>query len=148
MKVPRFVTAFPPISIDYSPRKFQVGEINLLKVSFEIPEGFDIMAHKPSEEFLVPAELILESPEGIIVGDPSYPEAKEEKFDWSEITLRIYKGKFDVDVPIEVAAERSGRLELHGILSFQGCTENQCLPPKKQDFTLSFDVLKTIGTNP
>ena len=86
MKVPRFVTAFPPISIDYSPRIFQAGEIN----------------------------------------------------------LRIYKGKFDVDVPIGVAAERSGGLELHGILSFQGCNENQCLPPKKQEFTLSFDVLRNF----
>ena len=140
----RIVTAFPPIIIEYTPKKLRAGVRNLLKVSFDIPEGFDIMGHKPSEEFLVPAELILEQPEGITIDEPSYPEATEEKFEWSEITLRVYKGKFDVDVPIEVAAGKSGGLELHGILSFQGCTENQCLPPKKQEFTLSFDVLRNF----
>ena len=78
MKVHRFVTAFPPISIDYSPRIFQAGEIN----------------------------------------------------------LRIYKGKFDVDVPIGVAAERSGGLELHGILSFQGCNESVPSPEEAGIYSL------------
>jgi len=85
MKVPSFVAAFPPISIDYSPRIFQAEEIN----------------------------------------------------------LRIYKGKFDVDVPIGVAAERSGGLELTVFSPFRDAT-NQCLPPKKQEFTLSFDVLRNF----
>lgn len=140
--MPRIVAAFPPISIDYSPKTLRAGVRNILKVSLEIPQGFDIMAHKPSEEFLIPAEVILEPASDIIIGEPSYPDAMEEKFDWSEIVLRVYKGKFEVDVPIEIIDRKSGSLELPGILSFQGCTENQCLPPKKQEFILSFDVVR------
>lgn len=138
--MPKIVGAFPPISIDYSPRKLRAGEKNLLKIMLEIPEGFDIMAHKPSEEFLIPAELILESPEGFAIGEPAYPEPYEQKFDWMENKLRVYKGRIEVDVPVEITAVKSEALELHGVLSFQGCTENQCLPPRKQEFTLSLEV--------
>ncbi len=44
-------------------------------------------------------------------------------------------------LPIGATAGKSGALVLSGILSFQGCTANQCLPPKKQEFTLALEVV-------
>ena len=139
MIMPRIVGSFPPININYAPKKLGAGEKNLLKINLEIPEGFDIMAHKPAEEFLIPAEVIFKPLDGVIIGEPSYPEPIKEKLEWSDTILLLYKGRIEVDVPIEVA--RNGMLELSGVISFQGCTANQCLPPKKQEFTLALEVV-------
>ena len=51
-----------------------------------------------------------------------------------EEEISIFKPPFKVGDPV---------LDFE-ILSFQGCTENQCLPPKKQEFTLSFDVVQAF----
>ena len=129
-----------PISIDYSPRRLRAGEKSLLRISLEIPAGFHIIAQSPSEGILIPAELLLESPEGVIIGEPSYPEPYKAGFEWSEPLLLTYKEKVEIDVPIEVAPGKGGRIDIPGILSYQGCNEKQCFPPEKQEFTLRLEV--------
>jgi len=43
-------------------------------------------------------------------------------------------------VPVEIAAGKSGTLAMPAVLSFQGCTENQCLLPEKREFTIQLKV--------
>lgn len=133
------INDFPPIAIDYQPHTVKAGQKVSLMFTLNIPDGFHIMAHKPAEEFLIPTQISLDSIEGVIVGEPSYPAAKEERVSWSETVLLTYEGQITIVVPIDVTTGASGTLALTGMLSFQGCTENQCLPPKKQKFDISLD---------
>jgi len=92
------------------------------------------MAEELAQEEVTDEEISLFKPP-FKVGDTVWgfelPDMESRK-----VKLSDYKGK--------VIIERRGRLELHGILSFQGCTKNQCLPPKRQEFTLSFYVLRNF----
>lgn len=134
------INDFPPIALDYHPHTVKAGQKASLMFTLNIPDGFHIMAHKPAEEFLIPTQLSLYPVEGVIVGQPSYPVAKEERVSWSETILLTYEGQITITVPIDVSARASGTLAFAGVLSFQGCPGNQCLPPKQQRFEISLEI--------
>ena len=136
----RGVTEFSPISIGCNQKNLRRGDKSLLVLSLGIPEGYHIQANMPAEDFFVPMELIFKAAEGLSIGEPFFPEPQPGEVEWSEVKLLTYGGTIQVAVPIEVAAEKDGPVELRGCLSFQGCTESRCLPPAKQDFVLALEI--------
>lgn len=136
------ITITPEIKIDWVPRKIQRGKQTALKISLTIPHGIHIQTHKPAEDLLIASKIALENVEGISFGKPIYPDPKKLPTSWSPVTLLVYEGEIDIFIPIMVAKDaKSGKYVIRGILSFQGCTDTLCLPPKEQKFTLKLEIL-------
>src|SRR6202050_2616390 len=94
-------TALPPkpsdlvstetyVSMDPVPRgkEFQAA------VVVKINPGYHMNSHKPSDSYLIPTTLTPQLPDGFtLVGEPSYPLGKNEKFPFSpDKPLNVYAG--------------------------------------------------------
>lgn len=113
-----------------------------MKITLEIPKGIHIQAHQPTEELLIPTKISLKETKDISIGKPVYPKPEKLTTSWSQITLLVYEGKIDILVPVQIAKEaKLGKREVEGVISFQGCTNSFCLPPRKQRFVLRLEVL-------
>ncbi len=121
------------LSARVEPARLRPGERGRLVVEVTVPEGCHVESHAPSEPWLIPAVLGVETPEGIAAGEVDYPEGEERTFEWTPAVLRVYRGTFELLAPVEVARGASpGAVAVLARLSYQGCTESLCLMPSEQ----------------
>ena len=111
------------------------------KMAVTIEKDWHINANKPMEDFLIPTELTFEPVEGVEFGDATYPEPKKVEFAFSEAPVLVYEGTFLIEVKITVLKNAvPGNRILKGILSYQGCNDQTCLPPRKLEFVVPFQI--------
>jgi hypothetical protein len=67
-----------------------------------------------------------------------YPEAHEKRFGFSPKALRVYEGEFAIRVLFKSVPPRDGG-KLSGVVRYQACTDDACLPPAQESFTVSID---------
>ena len=132
----------PDIKVEWDPKKFTEGEKSTIEIHLEIPEGIHIQAHKPAEDLLIPTNISLKDSGNVSFGQPVYPEPKRLPVSWSQVTLLVYEGLVNIQFPIQVAKNaKVGKHTIEGRLSFQGCTDQLCLPPKEQVFVLDTEII-------
>ena len=143
-------TALPPkpsdivstktyVSMDPVPRggEFQAA------VVVKINPGYHMNSHKPSDSYLIPTTVTPQLPDGFtLVGEPSYPLGKNEKFPFSpDKPLNVYTDS--VTFRLKMTAEEKaalGKASIPVILRFQACNTSACLPPVKIPLTLDVNV--------
>lgn len=107
-----------------------------------INPGWHIHSHELADEFLIPTEMTIEGKEKVEVVKYSYPEPRLEKFEYSESALKIYDGEVILGTLVKTDADiKLGSYKLKGTFSFQACDSRSCLPPKKIEFEISFEVV-------
>lgn len=112
-----------------------------LAVVVEIPDGWHINAHEPLDEFLIPTEITLDTPEGFTVEGTVYPEPILETFDFAEEELAVYEHTATIGIVISVAEDTApGEYSLDSTLRYQACTDTVCAPPKTVPFTATLTV--------
>ena len=118
--------------------EFAPGSSFKLEIALDVAAGWHINAHVPADEFLIPTEVTLAAPEGVELGELTYPEPELLAFAFSpDEKLRVYQGRVvvvgdgKVGKPLDVAAAIDGKLR------FQACNDKSCLPPKKVAFSIS-----------
>lgn len=130
------------------PGRLRPGQRGTLVVEAEIPAGCHIEAHEPSEPFLVPTELSPGPVEGVTVGPVRYPPAKQKRFDWSPMVLRVYEGLVRFEAPVEVeAAAAAGPWTIRSRLQYQGCTPTACLMPAVQPVEAELEIGSEKSSN-
>jgi len=114
-----------------------------LAVVGDILPGWHVNAHVPSEEFLIPTEVKLDTAPGVTFAEPAYPEGEMVNFEFAGRELRVYEKSFVVGVPLEVAlGQEPGTRPLTGEISYQPCNDRICLPPAKVRFESSMIVAR------
>jgi len=106
-----------------------------LVVHAVVAKGWHVNSHTPSEEYLIPTTVKLETPPGVRVGEPRYPEGKRLKFSFSDTPLSVYTEEFSIEAPLEWSG--SAAPELTGSLEYQACSDTQCLAPSSVPFRAS-----------
>ena len=125
-----------------SKNRVHPGETFKVALLVKITPNWHIHAHELSDEFLIPTKLIFEEKEKIEVTDYYYPEPKAEKFEYSESELQIYDEEVILGALIKASHElQLGHHKLKGKFSYQPCDDKSCLPPKKIEFEISFEVV-------
>jgi len=133
----------PNISVaaSLSPDQGQRGQTFKGTVVMDIPSGYHVNSSRPLEKFLIPTQLKIEAPKGIVVGIVTYPRAALRQFKFSKNRVSVYEGRatmrFDVRVPANFA---SGTTELKAHLRFQSCNDEVCFPPQSRDVSLWLKV--------
>jgi hypothetical protein len=120
-------------------RPLRAGEKRALEVRVTIAAPFHVNAPEPLDPTLTPLALSVRAPEGVSAGEPRYPAATLAVLGFLDEPLRVYRGRFEVEVPLEARAAGPATLAL--TLSYQACDDTRCLEPAK----LALDVPLTVA---
>ena len=111
----------------------QGGQI-VLGVVFEMTGGYHVNAHEPGDPSLIPTTVETAGvPDGVIVGQPHYPEGKPFTIGEGEYAQHAiaYADRAVAYVPIAVAPEaEAGEHQLQVKVRYQACDDTQCLMPR------------------
>jgi len=125
------------VSLDKVPR----GRAFDVAVVSEIMPGFHVNSNKPSEDYLIPTQLLPALPAGFKVLRTTYPAGKLIKFEFSEKKLSVYEGTFKLRMRIQAPAGAPlGKTALPLTLRYQACNDFACLPPVKIPVALEIEL--------
>jgi len=109
------------------------GAATTVAVEASVASGLHIQSHTPTESWIVPTELTIRAPAGWRVGPVRYPAAEMKTFAFAQgKKLAVYgqKAVFLAEVTAPAAA-KPGSAKITATLSYQACSDTQCLSPDK-----------------
>ncbi|MGH7730080.1 MAG: protein-disulfide reductase DsbD N-terminal domain-containing protein, partial [Candidatus Eiseniibacteriota bacterium] len=138
------------IQVTAAPITVTSGDRGEAIVTIRVRDGWHVNANPPSLDYMIPTEVSLAPVGGITVGKPVYPAAREQKLSFEAKPLEVYDHAFDVRLPvIAVAGTSKGNVTLKGVVGFQACNDQVCLPPASVPFELRVSVEgTTVGGTP
>ncbi len=89
-------------------------------ISIAIPEGFHINSNTPPARWLTPTKIQVQGAKAEI----SYPPSVDEQ----------YTGNIEIVFSVQLPSGESG-IEFEMVVSYQACTESECLAPAEKVFT-------------
>lgn len=117
------------------------GDNVQLALQLDIDKAWHINAHQPLDEYLIPTEVKLNSPEGVSLGRIYYPEPETYEFDFSENPVSVYQGTVHLVTTMSLPADLSlDSVLVTGTLRYQACNNTSCLPPTTVDFSAALPV--------
>jgi hypothetical protein len=132
----RFVELKDELEITMRP-----GKEKQISLSFLIKDGYHIQANRVQDENLIPSVLSLEAPEGLIIGDPVYPQADEFKMEGVEEALHVYGDVLKIDVPVRtIQYVEKGAFLIKGKLHYQACDAFKCYFPRDLNFIMKINI--------
>jgi hypothetical protein len=109
----------------------------------QVASGFHINDHKPTLDYLIPTEWVLESTKQIRVEKVIYPKGQPKKFAFSDSELSVYEGALTVGALLKIGRTvKPGNYTLKGDFKYQACNDHACLPPKTLPLALTVKVVR------
>lgn len=111
-----------------------------LTIDLRVNRGFHINSHTPNQDFLLPTVVHLDPPDGIMIVNIAYPEARELMLPFAgKDKMSVYSGSFEITADVRASRTAAyGRFRVHGAVRYQACDHRQCYPPRTAP--LAFDV--------
>jgi thioredoxin:protein disulfide reductase len=143
--VPSFAQQFgfgadsaPKASIEGSLHK-RTGDDVEGTVTATILDGWHVNSNKPTEEFAIPTELMLDA-DNVEV---SYPAHQMKAFEFTNGSqIAVYDGK--VQFPFR-AKLKPGATSLTATLKYQPCSNKVCLPPNQATATIDINKISAAA---
>lgn len=122
-----------------------VGDETTVTVTVDLPADVHIEPHEPSEPYLIPTVLTVDTDADIAV---AYPEPVVKDLGWHDAKLVVLSGsvQFVLTGPVPAGTDR-----VSGTLRYQPCIGGACLPPRTVDWTApltcatSYSVLHALA---
>lgn len=112
-----------------------------VQLSFLIREGYHIQANQVRDENLIPSELSFEATDGLILGDPHFPEAVEFSMKGTEETMDVFSDTLEVRLPVSPLEQTGkGLFLIKGRLHYQACDDAKCYYPRDLNFTMRINI--------
>lgn len=109
----------------------------------QVASGFHINDHRPTLDYLIPTEWMLESTKQIRVEKVIYPKGQPKKFAFSDVDLSVYEGALTVGAVLKIGrTAKPGTYTLKGEFKYQACNDHACLPPKNLPLALTVKVVR------
>jgi thioredoxin:protein disulfide reductase len=113
-----------------------------LAIEVRIKPGWHIMSNAPSGRFTIATEVILEGVDRITAGNVIFPPHKVREVTSARIKAEVFEGTCYVDIKGHVAEGLSpGEYELKGRFIYQGCDEDNCLPPAEKPLAFRLRIV-------
>lgn len=115
-----------------------IGNTDSFSVVVDLDSGWHVNTNNPHQDYLIPTRLTLDA-QPLSVRSVNYPPGETYSFSFSKEKLDVYSGTTAIDLVLE-APENVGSSLLTGTLklSYQPCSDRQCLRP--QNVTLPLDL--------
>ena len=91
---------------------------------FRVADGLHINSHAPLDKYLIPARLAVVEAQGLRVSAVDFPPGAEYALQREK--LNVYTGEFVLHAHLTA---QPGEHELVGMLHYQACDNNTCMPP-------------------
>jgi thiol:disulfide interchange protein DsbD len=118
------------------------GSVVRVAVIAHIHADWHVNAHQPSDDFLIPTTVVLDSLAGVLVEKTVYPQAVTRTFSFSETPLAVYEGQAVIGLQLRVDENFAGEsLALAGAIKHQACNDVACLPPAAVRFSGSMPIV-------
>jgi hypothetical protein len=106
-----------------------------------ISPGYHINANPATFPYLIATAVTAGKVEGIEAGNPSYPAAKKQKFQFAEEPLAVYEGNTTVSLSLQAGPNaQPGSRSLPVTVRVQACDNEKCYPPANVEATIPIDV--------
>lgn len=124
-----------------SAEKLLPGGSTRVAVQLQIHKPWHVNGHVVADDFLIPTVIEFTAAEGISFGKIDYPAAEEKTFAFSENPVLVYEETVYVFTTVAVSPDLAGKeATLGGVISYQACNNEICLPPAEYEFSQTFPV--------
>ena len=121
----------PEASMHYSAGALAKG--SSVTVDITIPDNWHVNANVAADEFLKPSSIEI-SAQGIHFGEPKWPEPLKEYSEALDLENLVFKGHFQIKLPIEGVDNNYDSLTTSATFHYQACDNSICLAPSKVTF--------------
>lgn len=103
-----------------------------LSLKVVLPKDVHVQANKPRDPSLIPTILTLTAPDGVTVGEISYPVPSELAQKDRKDTLAVLGPEFTIEIKATLASGvAAGELKIPGVLRYQACNDSVCFAPTR-----------------
>ena len=125
-------TSAPQVKFAGSIEAANAAPGRVVRAVFEttLPRGFHVNSNRPSDEFLKPTSLLLDTPDGVKIDRIDYPEPRPFKAEFSKEPLAVYEEHFVIGADLEIDQDLApGDYPVKATLKYQVCSARVCYPP-------------------
>lgn len=122
------MNSMPPPDVELNYSEGTLSAKSFVTVDITIPENWHVNAYEVSDEFLKPSSIDIKA-QGITFGNPQWPTYTKEYNDALELEIFVYKGKFQIKLPIEKVDDGYDSLTTQATFHYQACDNSICLAP-------------------
>ncbi len=106
----------------------------LIEMQFHIADGLHINSHAPHDKSLIPTQIAVADGDGLSTRAIDFPPGVDTTLPFApKEKLSVYTGELILTAHITAAP---GNHLWQGILRYQACDLNQCMPPRKLPITV------------
>ncbi len=130
------------VEVSQSHSKIKAGEDLYLILQVKLDPEWHINSNKPNEDYLIPSDVSINSNDGFLLSQKIFPKAKELKFDFSDIPVSVFEGKFNIPIIVRVPDNlKEGNYKFEIEFSYQACNNQTCLPPDKEKIPVTIEIV-------
>lgn len=105
-----------------------LSENSEITVDIVIPDNWHVNANVAADEFLKPSSIEIAA-RGIEFGEPKWPEPIKEYNEVLEFENLVFKGHFQIKIPVKTVADGYDSLTTNATFHYQACDNSICLAP-------------------
>lgn len=122
------MNSMPPPEISMSYSDGGVKKNSTVSIEVVIPENWHVNANKVTDDFLKPSSVEIAA-RGIKFGEPIWPEPIKEFNEALDLEILVFKGKFQIRIPVDSVEDGYDSLSTNAIFHYQACDNSICLAP-------------------
>ena len=112
-----------------------LSEKSNVTIDIVIPDNWHVNANVVADEFLKPSSVEIAA-KGIEFGEVVWPEPIKEYNEVLEFENLVFKGHFQIKIPVKAAAKDCDSLSTKAIFHYQACDNSICLAPAQVEISL------------
>jgi DsbC/DsbD-like thiol-disulfide interchange protein len=108
-----------------------------VELHFKVADGLHINSHAPHGASLIPTQVLVAESSGLTTQNIDFPLGVDTSFAFAPTEkISVYTGEFVLKAHVTAA---TGKHTWQGILRYQACDKEACMPPRK--LPVGFDVI-------
>ena len=111
------------------------GQRIWLNIELDIAPGLHVYG-RPTPEGYYPLDVSVAPIERVTVGETVYPSAAPFRIQGLDEAFFVHTGRLTVSTPLTFMVVDADALRIRVTVSYQACSETECLPPASTEFTL------------
>lgn len=125
--------------------RVQPGQQVVVAVVLDVAEGWHAQSHEPLVDYLIPFRIAVDESAEHTAYAPQYAEPHLENYPLispeTDGDLSVYTGQSVHYVPVEIAVDAEGAVQIDGSATLQICDDETCLPPETLPWSVELPVV-------
>ena len=129
------MNAMPPPEASMAFSTGHLSDSSTVIIDIVVPDNWHVNANIAADEFLKPSSVEIAA-RGIEFGEPVWPEPIKEYNEVLEFENLIFKGHFQIKIPVKAVSDGYDSLTTNATFHYQACDNSICLAPASVDIRI------------